>query len=154
MSDLRKPFWEEMVKICKEDRNALLLTGDLGYPFYKEFKRQCPWAFINAGCAEQSMVGIAAGMARGGKKPYVYSGSIFLLMRAYEQIRDDIAYNGVDVKLIGTGAAGFLGFTHNYIEPENEWDLIKNIPLRFVRTDNPEYLIEELRRPGAAFIRL
>jgi transketolase len=74
------------------------------------------------------MVGIASGMVLGGKKPYVYSGSVFLIARAYEQIRDDICFNNLDVKLIGTGASGFLGFTHNWTGSENEEDLLKNLP--------------------------
>lgn len=77
---------------------------------------------------EQSMVGIAAGLVLGGKKPYVYSGAAFLLFRAYEQIRDDVCYNNLGVKLIGTGASQFLGFSHNLEGTENEEDLLKNLP--------------------------
>lgn len=121
MSDLRKEFWELILEIAKKDKDVIVLTGDLGYSFYEKFKLELPEQFINCGCAEQNMVGVAAGLARAGKKPYVYSNSIFLSSRAHEFIRDDIAYQNLNVKLIGTGANGFLGFTHNKNNRENNW---------------------------------
>lgn len=127
MLDLRKDFWDIMCKLAEGDKKVILITGDLGYSFDGEYIKKYPKQYLNAGCAEQNMVGIAAGMARAGLKPYVYSNSIFLLSRANEQIRDDVAYNNLDVKFIGTGASGFLGFSHNlYFEkPEN---FIKGFP--------------------------
>lgn len=127
MPDLRKEFFQIMCGIAEKDGKVILLTGDLGFSFCEEYAQRFPNQFVNCGCIEQSMVGIAAGMARAGLKPYVYSNSIFLLSRANEQIRDDVAYNNLDVKFIGTGASGFLGFSHNlYFEkPEN---FIKGFP--------------------------
>ena len=110
--DLRKQFFNCLSELAS-DKDVILLVGDLGYGFVKEYVWRFPKQYINCGVIEQSMVGIAAGLALGGKKPYVYSGSIFLIARAYEQIRDDICYNKLDVKLIGTGASQFLGFSHN-----------------------------------------
>jgi transketolase len=114
--------------LAKKDKDIILLVGDLGYNFVEPFKRRFPKRFINCGIIEQSMVGIACGLALTGKKPYVYSGTNFLLFRAYEQIRNDMCYNNVNVKLIGTSASQFLGFTHHLEGKENYFDIIKNLP--------------------------
>jgi transketolase len=154
MSDLRKLFFEEMCKLAEKDKDVILIVGDLGYSFDDEYKTRFPKQYLNAGCIEQGMVGISAGMALAGKKPYVYSNSIFLLSRAHEQVRDDIAYNNLDVKLIGTGASGFLNFTHNWTGTENENDLLKNLPIEQFYPTNQEELKEALTNNGGAYIRL
>jgi len=144
-----------MCELAEKDKDVILLTGDLGYSFCEEYAHKFPKQFINCGCIEQSMVGIAAGMVLGGKKPYVYSGTIFLLMRAYEQVRDDVAYNNLNVKLIGTGASQFLGFTHNLQGNENEQDLLKNLPnIKSFYPQNEEDLRLALLSFGPAFIRI
>ena len=128
MPDLRKPFFDELIRLAEKDKDVMFLTGDLGFSFVEEFQKKFPHQFYNCGIAEQSMIGIACGLALSGKKPYVYSGAVFLLARAYEQVRDDVCYNNLNVKLIGTGAAGFLGYSHNWEGSENEEDLLKNLP--------------------------
>jgi transketolase len=155
MSDLRKQFFSELLKIAKKDKKIICLTADLGYSFKEQFEKKLSKQIINVGIAEQNMITMAAGMAIAGFKPYCYSGLIFLLMRAYEQIRDDICYNNLDVKLIGTGANGFLGFTHNLGKKENEEDLLKNLPnlKRFYPKNNKE-LIKALKSKGCAYIRI
>lgn len=153
MSDLRKDFWEIMTEIA--DKDTVVLTGDLGYSFLDVFKEKHPDKFINAGIAEQNMVGVGAGLALAGKKPYLYSGAIFLAIRALEQIRDDIAYPNLNVKLIGTGAAGFLGHTHNFEGTENIEDLLKNLPnIKLVKPQTPIELMRALVLPGPYFIKL
>jgi transketolase len=128
MSDTRLEFFEYLKEEARADKDVILLVGDLGYSFMEDFAEEFPDQFINCGIAEQNMVGVAAGLARAGKKPYVYSGAMFLATRALEQIRDDICYPNLNVKLIGTGASGFLGFTHNFEGNENVDDLLKNLP--------------------------
>lgn len=128
MSDLRKPFFDKMCEIAEKDKEVVLITGDLGYSFIEGYQRKFPEQYLNAGCMEQGMMGIAAGMAVAGKKPYVYSGAIFAVMRPYEQLRDDVAYNNLNVTVVGTKASGFLGFTHNLQGTENVNDLLKNLP--------------------------
>lgn len=155
MSDLRKSFWEKIIEIARNDKDVILLTGDLGYSFCEELQNELPEQFINCGCAEQNMIGVASGLARKGKKVYVYSNSIFLLMRAGEQVRDDVAYSNLDVRLIGTGASGFLGFTHNLGEFENESDLLKNLPnIRCTYPKDEKELIQALELMGPIFIRI
>lgn len=157
--DLRKIFFDGLLELAKQDKDVILLVGDLGYSFMEEFQQELPEQFINAGIAEQNMMGVAAGLALGGKKPYVYSGSIFAVCRPYEQVRDDIAYANLNVKIIGTGASGFLGFTHNWQGLENENDLLKNLPnltRHYPKTpaDLGCLMSEEYHRNGPAYIRL
>jgi len=153
--DLRKDFFDILLEMAKKDKDIILLIGDLGYSFYERFQKELPDQFINAGCAEQNMIGVAAGLALGGKKPLVYSGSIFLASRGHEFIRDDVAYNNLNVKLIATGASGFLGWSHNWQNGENEFDLLKNLPnLYLYFPESKEELSRVLKNDGASFIRL
>jgi len=69
---MRAAFSEALVRLAKLDPNVLLLTGDHGYALFDEFRRECPKKYINAGIAEQNMVGMAAGLARTGFRPFVY----------------------------------------------------------------------------------
>jgi len=154
MSDLRSQFFTELLKLAKKDKKIHCLTGDLGFSFVEEYQKALPGQFTNCGIAEQNMIGVAAGMAIKGKRPYCYSGLIFLLMRAYEQVRDDICYNNLPVKLVGTGASGFLGFTHNLQGTENEEDLLKNLPIKRYYPKNTQELKDAMLFKGAAYIRL
>ena len=155
MNDLRKEFWEEIYKMAKRDKTIIVLTGDLGFSFCEKFQKDLFKQFINCGIAEQNMIGVAAGLSYEGFKPYCYSNVIFLLSRAHEFVRNDIAYNNTNVHLIGTGAAGFLGFTHNWEKKENEEDLLKNLPniKRFYPQGKKE-LLKALKIKGPSFIRL
>ena len=152
MSDLRKSFWSQIYEIAKNDKDVIVLTGDLGHSFCEQFAKDFPEQFINAGCAEQNMAGVAAGLARVGKKPFVYSNAIFLLMRAYEQVRDDLVHPNLNVKLIGTGASGFLGFSHNLQLGESERDLINGLRTAF--PEDEEQLGRALGIDGLIYIRL
>ncbi len=154
MIDLRKQFWSEIYKLAKKDKNVIVLTGDLGFSFCESFQKDFPEQFINCGCAENNMVGVAVGLAIAGKKPYVYSNSLFLLSRANEFIRDDLCYNAVDVKLIGTGASGFLGFSHNTIPGEdiNLLDSFPNIEMSF--PTEKKMLRRFLLKKGARYIKI
>ena len=126
--DFRKEFVKILLDMMDRDKKIILLSGDLGFGILEIIKEKYPNRFINCGIAECNMIGVASGLALGGFKPYVYSNTIFLLMRGYEFIRDEVCYNNRNVKLIGTGASGFLGFSHNLEGKENEYDLLKNLP--------------------------
>lgn len=116
---MKGPFINALTKLAEKDKDVYLLSGDLGFAAFEDFIKRFPKRFINCGLAEQNMVGVAAGLAMEGKKPYVYSIIPFLIMRCLEQIRNDICYQNLNVKLIGVGG-GFsydaLGATHYAIE--------------------------------------
>lgn len=116
---MRAAFSDALVRLAKADPNVLLLTGDHGYALFDDFRRECPAQYINAGIAEQNMVGMAAGLARAGFRPFVYGLSAFIPVRVVEQIKLDIAHDGLPVVLVGDGA-GFvyshLGTSHQSTE--------------------------------------
>ena len=116
---MRAAFSDALVRLAKADPNVLLLTGDHGYALFDEFRKQCPAQYINAGIAEQNMVGMAAGLARTGFRPIVYGLSAFVPVRVLEQIKLDVAHDGLPVIFIGDGA-GFvyshLGTSHQSTE--------------------------------------
>ncbi len=116
---MRAAFSGTLVRLAKADPNVLLLTGDHGYALFDDFRRECPAQYINAGIAEQNMVGMAAGLARAGFRPFVYGLSAFIPVRVVEQIKLDVAHDQLPVILIGDGA-GFvyshLGTSHQSTE--------------------------------------
>ncbi len=128
MPDLRKQFVDNLMELAENDLTIYLLAGDLGFNFLERFAEKFPDQYINCGIAENNMIGVAAGLALNAKKPYCYSNAIFLLGRAHEFVRDDVAYNNLNIKLIGTGAAGFLGFSHNLGENESEKNWLQGMP--------------------------
>lgn len=116
---MRDAFSNALVRLAKADPRVLLLTGDHGYALFDAFRRECPAQYINAGIAEQNMVGMAAGLARAGFIPFVYGLSAFIPVRVLEQIKLDIAHDNLHVVLLGDGA-GFvyssLGTSHQSTE--------------------------------------
>ena len=130
MKNGRKITIEFLTEICEKDDKVILIVGDVGFSFMEAFKARFPKQFLNVGVMEQSMMGIAVGLANQGFKPYVYTMKNFIILRPYEQLRNDICYGNVDVKLLGVGgseAYKFLGMSHNLYGSEEE-DLLKNLP--------------------------
>lgn len=116
---MRAAFSDALVRLAQADPNVLLLTGDHGYALFDPFRKHCPRQYINAGIAEQNMVGMAAGLARAGFRPFVYGLSAFVPVRVLEQIKLDVAHDNLPVVFIGDGA-GFvyssLGTSHQSTE--------------------------------------
>ncbi len=97
----------------------VFLTGDLGFMALEPVRQAAGPRFINAGVAEQNMVSVAAGLARTGFKPWVYSIAPFVYARPFEQIRNDVCHHKLPVCLVGNGggyAYGVMGGTHHAIE--------------------------------------
>src|SRR2546430_6398138 len=116
---MRNAFSQVLVDHACRDPRVLLLTGDHGYSLFDEFRRVCPGQYLNAGVAEQNMVGVAAGLAKGGFRPVVYGLSAFIPIRVLEQIKLDICYEELPVVLIGDGAGvvySSLGTSHQSTE--------------------------------------
>lgn len=96
-----------------------LLTGDLGYAALEPFREEFPDRFLNLGVAEQNLVGFAAGMALSGKIPIVYSIAAFVTLKSIEQIRNDVCYQNLNVKIVGVGSGltySQYGATHHSLE--------------------------------------
>lgn len=97
----------------------MLITGDLGFSVFESFAERFPNQFLNAGICEQTMAGIAAGMALCGKKVFIYSIGNFPTLRCLEQIRNDICYHQLPVTIVTNGAGlayGSLGMSHHATE--------------------------------------
>ena len=116
---MRQAFSDGLVRIADADRRVVLLTGDHGYALFDAFRKAHPDRYINAGIAEQNMVGMAAGLARMGFRPFVYGLSAFVPIRVLEQIKIDVAHDDLPVVFVGDGA-GFvyshLGTSHQALE--------------------------------------
>jgi transketolase len=115
---MRTVFCDSMVELAKEQR-YFFLTGDLGFMALEPLREALGDRFVNAGVAEQNMVSVAAGMARVGAKPWVYSIAPFCYARPFEQIRNDLCLNRLGVRLVGNGggyAYGSMGSSHHALE--------------------------------------
>tara|TARA_B110000914_G_C15428470_1_gene430153 strand:+ start:117 stop:1046 length:930 start_codon:yes stop_codon:yes gene_type:complete len=106
---MRFIFVNELIKFASKNKNAYLVTSDLGYRAFEKFAKIFPQRFLNVGVSENNMIGVAAGMAMTGKKVFVYSILPFVLFRSLEQIRNNILHNNLDIKIIGAGG----GFSYN-----------------------------------------
>src|SRR5262252_9087896 len=116
---MRTAFSNALVQAALADPRIVLLTGDHGYALFDEFRAACPGQYINAGVAEQNMVGVAAGLAKGGLRPVVYGLSAFVPVRVLEQIKIDVCYEELPVVFIGDGAGvvySALGTSHQSTE--------------------------------------
>jgi transketolase len=116
---MRNALSKALVAQAKINSKLLLLTGDHGYSLFDEFIKECPTQYINAGIAEQNMVGMAAGLAKAGFFPVVYGLSAFIPIRVLEQIKLDVCHDNLPVVFLGDGA-GFvyssLGTSHQSTE--------------------------------------
>ena len=158
----RGVFMEKLEELVKNDPKIILIVGDVGFSYMAEFQKKYPNQYINTGVMEQTFMGMAAGLAQSGWKPYVYSMVPFIIMRNYEQLRNDVCYANANVKLIG--AVGnvhyrFQGMSHNLLGTENEEDLLKNLPnIKRYYPQNPDevrkIVLESYKNNGPAYIRL
>jgi transketolase len=113
---MRDAFFTALTDAARTDERIWALTGDLGIGLFDDFQKVAPGRYLNAGIAEQALVGVAAGLAYAGQKPVAYSIAPFITARAHEQVRIDIAMTGASVVLAGVGggvAYGYLGPTHH-----------------------------------------
>ena len=106
-----------LMKQAKTDKDLVVLCSDSrGSASLAPFAEAFPDQFVEVGIAEQNLVGIAAGMAKAGKRPFAASPACFLSTRSFEQIKIDVAYSDTNVKLIGISGGisyGALGMSHH-----------------------------------------
>lgn len=125
---MRNAFIDELVFQAINNDRIALIVGDLGYSVVEPFANQFPERFINAGVAEQNMMGLAAGMASEGYHVFVYSIANFPTFRCAEQIRNDVAYHNLPVTVVAVGgglAYGNLGYSHHAIQ---DYGLLRMMP--------------------------
>ncbi|MCH5240199.1 MAG: transketolase [Muribaculaceae bacterium] len=154
---MRPTFINKLIAEAQTDSRIFLMVGDLGYNMIEPFREKFPKRFLNAGIAEQNMMGVAAGMAMQGFIVYVYSIGNFNTLRCLEQIRNDVCYNNLNVRIVCMGEGysyGSAGMSHHATEdigvmrvlpgivvasPANNIETEKIISLSFIHT-GPMYI--------------
>ena len=125
----REVFGKTIAALSEKYPELVVLDADLaGATKSAEFKKACPARFLDMGIAEANMVGVSAGLATCGKKPFCCSFAMFTAGRAYEQVRNSVAYPHLNVKVIGSHgglSVGEDGATHQCIE---DLGLMRAIP--------------------------
>jgi transketolase len=109
-------FYEE----AKKDPRLCVVVADISPAGSMEkLRKEYPKRFVNTGVAEQIMIGMCAGMAMRGLRPFAYTIATFALFRPYEFVRDDLCYQGLPVTVVGVGGGvnySTLGGTHHAME--------------------------------------
>src|SRR6185436_9978435 len=111
---------------------------------FEEFKERFPKQYLNVGVAEQNMIGVAAGLAQSGKRPFVYSITTFATMRPFEQIRNDVCYQNLPVTIIGGGSTfsySTFGCTHMPLE---DFAIMRSLPNMTVLSPGDPVEVREL----------
>lgn len=152
-------FAYELYQQMRKNKDIWLLTADLGYkmfdPHFKNFLGRC----INVGAAEQSLIGIAVGLALEGKIPFCYSITPFLLYRPFEFIRNYLHHENIPVKLVGSGRDKdyrYDGFTHYCEEAKQVLDCLPNIVQFYPegKKEIPETVGRMIKNKKPSFISL
>ena len=156
---MRDAFVRALMREAAADPRLTLITGDLGFGVLKPFWETYPDQFVNAGIAEQSMTGLAAGLSRTGRTVLTYSIGNFPTLRCIEQIRNDCAYHDANVKIVCVGGGfvyGSLGMSHHATE---DMAVLRALPGVTVFTPGDPAEVEAvvpvmLRTPGTCYLRL
>ena len=153
---MRRTFGKVISELAERDEKIYVLVGDIGYRVFDEFREKHPDRFINMGICEQSMIGVSAGMALEGLKPWVYTITPFLIERPFEQIKLDINQQNVNVKLVGFADYPTLGPTHTELNGKEMIKLFNNITSFFPKNgDETQTMIyQAYEKKGPAFISL
>ncbi len=116
---MRSSFADEILSAACSDDRVVVLSGDIGNQMFDDFQKHHPDRFYNCGIAEANMIGMAAGLAMSGLRPFVYTFSAFDTIRCLEQIRIDLCFQKLPVVIIGLGGGltyAPLGPTHYICE--------------------------------------
>ena len=156
---MRDAFTRALMREAAKDDRLMLVTGDLGFGVLKPFWETYPEQFVNAGIAEQSMTGLAAGLAKTGRTVLTYSIGNFPTLRCLEQIRNDCAYHSLNVKVVCVGGGfvyGSLGMSHHATE---DMAIMRALPGVTVFTPGDPAEVEAivpvmLKTPGTCYLRL
>ncbi len=156
---MREAFVNTLLKAAEADPRIYLLTADLGFTVFERFQEKFPDRFINVGVAEANLIGCASGLALEGLIPVVYSIANFVALRPFEQIRNDICFPGLPVKIVGVGAGlayGHAGFTHHATE---DIALMRSMPNMTILCpsgplETAKCMETILKESGPAYLRL
>ena len=152
-------FAETLLKAARRDPTVLVVTSDSrGSARLVEFAAEFPERIVEVGIAEQNLVGVAAGLAAGGHTVFAVSPACFLTTRSLEQIKNDVAYSGHKVVLVGISAGvsyGALGSTHHSLNDFASLRALNNLDI-VVPADNRqtrEAVLAALHHPRPLYLR-
>ncbi|MGV3710343.1 MAG: transketolase family protein [Gemmatimonas sp.] len=156
---MRTTFVQTLMELAEQDSRIWLMTGDLGYSVLEPFAARFPERYINAGVAEQNMTGMAGGIAASGGIVFTYSIANFPVPRVVVQIRNDICYHNLSVKVVAVGgglAYGAQGYSHHAVE---DFAFTRVLPNMKVVAPGDPHETRALTRalvetPGPAYLRL
>jgi transketolase len=154
---MRRAFSSIIEKMAAEDERIVFITGDLGYNALENLASGMGKRFINAGVAEQNMIGVAAGMAHKGFRVFCYSIAPFIVYRCLEQFRNDVCLHHLPVFIVGNGGGygyGIMGSSHHALEDIAALSGLQNVTCyvpaftedvsvavqRIVKEEKPAYL--------------
>lgn len=115
---MRNELCQSLLRVATRP-DMVFFTGDLGFMALEPLREAMGNRFINAGVSEQNMLSVAAAMARDGWQCWCYSIAPFIVMRPFEQIRNDVCLHDLPVKILGNGGGygyGVMGPTHHAVE--------------------------------------
>jgi len=117
---VRNTFADTFYEAGKKDKRLAVVVADISPAgSIQKFREDFPDRFVNTGVAEQIMIGMCAGMALRGLRPFAYTIATFTLFRPYEFVRDDLCYHNLPVTIVGIGGGvtySTLGATHHAME--------------------------------------
>lgn len=156
---MRAEFARAMIALSQKRGDLVFITGDVGYMALEGVAQALGERFLNAGVAEQNAVSLAAGLARSGQLPWVYSTAPFVALRPYEQIRNDLCLHKLPVKLVGNGGGygfGIMGATHHALEDVGAMRALPNmrIYLPVSPADVPQVVDRMAQDPLPNYLRL
>ena len=156
---MRDAFVGRLEDIAARDPRVMLVTGDLGFGVLTRFASRFPRQYLNAGVAEQSMTGIATGLALEGRIVFTYSIGNFPTLRCLEQIRNDACYHDANVKVVAVGGGfsyGALGVSHHATE---DLSIMRALPAMTVVAPGDDWEAAGatellVQTPGTCYLRL
>lgn len=156
----RQAYGEALVKLGKENNDVVVLEADLSKSTMTAyFKKEFPERHINVGIAEADMIGAAAGFATTGKIPFASTFAMFAAGRAYDQIRNSVAYPKLNVKICPTHAGVSLGEDGGSHQAIEDVALMRVIPGMVVlspadATETEQMVFAAAKYNGPVYIRL
>ncbi len=153
---MRRRFGKIIDKLAKKDDKIILIVGDIGYGIFDDFRKNHPERFFNMGICEQSIIGLSAGMALEGLKPWVYTITPFLIERPFEQVKLDINQQNVNVKLVGYADYPNQGPTHAELNAKKLMSLFNNIRSYYPKDSKQteKFVLKSYKNNGPNFISL
>ena len=159
-ANAREIYGQALVELARQHPDVVALTADLMLSHQlKAFKEIHPERFFNVGIAEANLMGVAAGLALDGKIPWATTFAAFASMRAHEQVRSDIAYPSLPVKIVGTMgglSGGVAGPTHAGMEDLGTMRMMPGMTV--IAPSDPLHLTQFVEqayaRRGPVYIRL